>query len=221
MTAFVFEIFFDSSRLALEHVQEVGVAADVQLHRPVEMDAALAEERGEYAVRDRRADLRLDVVADDRHARLLEAALPVRLAGDEHRHAVHHRAAGLEDLLRVPLRRHLRADREVVDDDVGLRVAEDPDDVVGLARRLRDDLREVLADPVVRHPAADGDAGLRDVGELDRVVRVRPDRLGEVLADLVGGDVEGGGELDVADVVAAEVDVHQARGRTASGEASL
>ena len=37
-----------------------------------------------------------------------------------------------------------------------------------------------------------------------------PDRLGQVLADLVGIDVEGGRELDVADVVAAEVDVHQA-----------
>ena len=33
---------------------------------------------------------------------------------------------------------------------------------------------------------------------------------GEVLADLVGVDVEGGDELDVADVVAAEVDVHEA-----------
>ena len=43
-----------------------------------------------------------------------------------------------------------------------------------------------------------------------RVVRVRPDRVGEVLADLVRGDVERGRELDVADVVAAEVDVHQA-----------
>ena len=48
------------------------------------------------------------------------------------------------------------------------------------------------------------------VGELDRVVLARPDRLGEVLADLLGVDVEGGDELDVADVVAAEVDVHQA-----------
>ena len=80
--------------LALEHVEEVGVAADVQLHRLVEVHAALAEERGEHAVRDRGADLRLDVVADDRHAGLLEAALPVRLARDEDRHAVHHRAAG-------------------------------------------------------------------------------------------------------------------------------
>ena len=50
-----------------------------------------------------------------------------------------------------------------------------------------------------------------DVGELDRVVRVRPHRLGEVDADLALDDVERGDELDVADVVAAEVDVHQAR----------
>src|SRR3712207_8078484 len=33
--------------------------------------------------------------------------------------------------------------------------------------------------------------------------------LAEVLADLVGVDVERRGELDVADVVAAEVDVHE------------
>ena len=90
-----------------------------------------------------------------------------------------------EDLLGVPLRRLLRADREVVDDDVDLALLEDPDDVGGLARRLRDDLGDVLAEPVVRHPALDRDAGLRDVGELDRVVRVRPDRVGEILADLV------------------------------------
>ena len=77
------------------------------------------------------------------------------------------------------------------------------------ARRLLDDLAEVFADPVVRHPPCDPDPGLGHVRELDRVVGVGPDRVGEILADLVLGDVEGGGELDVADVVAAEVDVHQ------------
>ena len=70
--------------------------------------------------------------------------------------------------------------------------------------------REVLADAVVRHAARDLDAGLRHVGELDRVVRVRPHRVGEVLADLALDDVERRRELDVADVVAAEVDVHEA-----------
>ena len=48
------------------------------------------------------------------------------------------------------------------------------------------------------------------LGELDRVVLAGPDRLGEVLADLLRVDVERGRELDVADVVAAEVDVHEA-----------
>jgi hypothetical protein len=62
----------------------------------------------------------------------------------------------------------------------------------------------------VGHPAGDLDARLRDLGELDRVVRVRPHCLRQVLADLVCGDVERCRELDVGDVVPAEVDVHQA-----------
>jgi hypothetical protein len=52
---------------------------------------------------DRGADLALDVVADDRQAGLRRSALPVLLAGDEDRDAVDERAAGLEDLLDVPL----------------------------------------------------------------------------------------------------------------------
>ena len=92
-----------------------------------------------------------------------------------------------------------------------MRLLEDADDVGGLARGLGDLLLQVLAEAVVGHAALDLDAQLGDVGELDRVVLARPDRLGEVLADLLGVDVEGGDELDVADVVAAEVDVHQAR----------
>ena len=197
--------------LALEHVVEVHVAADVELRRAQELHAAVAEQAGERAVHDRRADLGLDVVADDRQAGLLEAVVPVVLAGDEHRDAVHEAAAGLEDLLDVPLGRLLGADRQVGDDDVGLGVLEDLRDVDGRALGLGDLLLEVLAEAVVGHAALDGDAQVRDVvRELDRVVLARPDRLGEVLADLVGVDVERGRELDVADVVAAEVDVHEA-----------
>ena len=163
-------------------------------------------------MRDRRADLGLDVVADDREAALLELLLEVTALGDEDRHAVHHRAAGVQDLFGVPLRRLLRTDREEADDDVRSGLLENADDVVGVAGSLLDDLRQVLADPVVRHPARDLDARLRlrDVGELVRVVGLGPDRLGEVLPDLGGRDVESGRELDVPDVVAAEVDVHQA-----------
>src|SRR5262249_11385696 len=52
-------------------------------------------------------------------------------------------------------------------------------------------------------------AELRHVGEADRVVDAREYRLAEVEADLFGVDVERGHELNVADVIAPEVDVHQ------------
>ncbi len=66
------------------------------------------------------------------------------------------------------------------------------------------------------HPAVHPHAELlrhrmRALGELDRVVLAGPDRFAEILSDLRGVDVEGGGELDVADVIATEVDVHQSR----------
>jgi hypothetical protein len=150
---------------------------------------------------------------NDREAGLGEAPSPVVLAGDEHRDAVDERTAGLEDLLDVPLGGQLGADRQVGDDHVGLCLAEDLDDVGRLAGRLGDLLLEVLAQPVVGHAAVHGHVEVRNVGELDRVVLTGPDRLGEVLVDFVGVDVEGGRELDVADVVATQVDVHEARDR--------
>ena len=58
-----------------------------------------------------------------------------------------------ERLLDVPLGRLLGADGQVVDEDVGLRLLEDADDVGGRAGGLRDDLAEVLAEAVVRHAA--------------------------------------------------------------------
>ena len=43
--------------LPLEHVQEIGVAAEVQLVGAVETHAAVHEEAREHAMRDRGADL--------------------------------------------------------------------------------------------------------------------------------------------------------------------
>ncbi len=177
--------------------------------RALEQHAALPEEARELAVDDRGADLRLDVVADDRQSGLLEAGAPVLLARDEDRHAVDVGHAGGERLLDVPLRGLLGAHREVAHEHVGLGLLEDPDDVGGRPVGLGDDLAEVLAEAVVGHAAVHLDARVRHLGEVDRVVLAADDRLRQVLADLVGIDVEGGHEVDVADVVAAEVDVHQ------------
>ena len=59
------------------------------------------------------------------------------------------------------------------------------------------------------HAALHGDAEVRDVGELHRVVRGLKDGLGEVPIDLARIDVEGGGELDVAHVVRRESWMHE------------
>ena len=75
--------------------------------------------------------------------------------------------------------------------------------------------RQVLAQAVVGHAAVHGHAHVGHVHELVGVVLAREDRLGEVLADLLLVDVEGGDELHVADVVAAQLDVHQARDEVA------
>jgi hypothetical protein len=57
--------------------------------------------------------------------------------------------------------------------------------------------------------ALHGHAERGHVADLDGVVLAGDDRGGEVLADLLRVDVEGGDELDVGDVVGAEADVHQ------------
>ena len=64
---------------------------------------------------------------------------------------------------------------------------------------------------VVSHAALDRKVELRDLAEGERVVGLDEDRLRQILADLVLVDVEGRDELDVADVVSAQIDVHQAR----------
>ena len=120
----VFEIFFEIEPLALEHVHEVHVAAEVQLVRPVELGAAVLEQLREHAVGDRGADLALDVVADDRDARVAELPRPFRVAGDEDRKRVHERDAGVDRALGVEARGLLGADRQVGHQDVGLARAE-------------------------------------------------------------------------------------------------
>ena len=88
---------------------------------------------------------------------------------------------------------------------------QDLGDIGGRPGRLGDDLGEIFAQAVVRHAAMDLDAEIGHVGELDGVVLTAADGFAEIFADLFDVDIEGGGELDVADVIAAEIDVHQAR----------
>ena len=111
--------------LPLEHVVEVGVAAEIELVGPVDLHTAVAEQAREHTMDNCCADLGLDVVADDRRAGAAEPIGPVLLAGNEDGDAVDESAAGLEHLLDVPFGRFLRADRQVVDHDIDIAVLED------------------------------------------------------------------------------------------------
>ena len=62
----------------------------------------------------------------------------------------------------------------------------------------------------MRHAAVDLDAHLGHLTEFQGVVGQRVDRLGDVLAHLVLIDIDGGHDIDVPDMVTAQVDVHQA-----------
>ena len=78
---------------------------------------------------DGRTHLALDVVADDRQSLLFKAASPAGLAGDEHRDAVDDRAACRQGLLHVPARGLFATDGQIIDQHVGVRLAQDGGDV--------------------------------------------------------------------------------------------
>ncbi len=162
-------------------------------------------------------DLALDVVADDRHPALLEALGPVLVRGDEHRDAVDEGAAGLQRLGGVELGRLLRSDRQVGDQHVGLGLAQPLGDVHRRDLGLFDPVLQVLAEAVQRRAALHLHACPVGLGEHVGVVGLEQDRFGDVAAHLAGVDVEGRGDLDIRDVVAAEFDVHQAGRRFVGG----
>ena len=122
--------------------------------------------------------------------------------------------AGVEARLRVVALRLLGADRQVAHEHVGAACRAAP----ARRRPARPATPRRSRGSTCRGRRTSGarctcDAELADVGELDRVVLAGEDRLAEVETDLGGVDVERGDELDVADVVAAEHDVHEARAR--------
>ena len=62
---------------------------------------------------DRRADLALDVVPDQRQSPAVKFLPPLGILGDEYRDAIDQGAAGGKRLLGIPARRLLGADRQI------------------------------------------------------------------------------------------------------------
>ena len=85
----------------LQHVVEIGVTADIQLAGTFNFHAAIMEQLDQITVYDRRPDLALNVVTNDRQPGGGKFGLPFGAAGNEDRNTVDHRAASLDDLISV------------------------------------------------------------------------------------------------------------------------
>src|SRR5215469_3458594 len=162
-------------------------------------------------MRNRGANLGLDVVPDDRDASVGELLGPDRVGGDEYRQRVHERYARVDGTLRVETVSLLGTHRQVRHQHVRARIPEHLGNIHRRLVRLGDDLLVVLAQAVHRRPALHRHAAGRHVADFDGVVLAGDNCLGDVTADLLGVDVEGGDELYVADVIRAELDMHKAR----------
>src|SRR5262245_20379188 len=71
---------------SLEHVEEVGIAAGVELVGAIKADAAIGKEPRKRPMHDGRANLALDVVSDDRQSGLTEFSAPDLNGNRKHSH---------------------------------------------------------------------------------------------------------------------------------------
>ncbi len=113
-------------------------------------------------------------------------------------------------MLDVPLGSHLRAHGQEINHYICLCLFERSHDVIRRAWGFLHHFREVLPDAVMGHPALDLDPQFWHLCELDRVVGMRVNGFAQIEPHLAGDDVEGGRKLDIANVVSAEFNVHQA-----------
>src|SRR4029077_10815898 len=102
-----------------EHVEEIGVTAGVELIGALHFHAALPEKVDNGAVEHGRAQLRFDVVADDRQIFVSKSFRPNRIARDKDGNIVHKSASRLERAAGVKPRRLVGADRQIIDHDFG------------------------------------------------------------------------------------------------------
>ena len=128
---------------------------------------------------------------------------------DKDGHAVDEGTSGLEDLFYIPLGGLFAAHGQVIDDDVCARGFEDFGDVNGVAFGFCDDLVEVFAQSIVGHAAVNGNVEVGNIGKFDGVVGMGKDGFAQVFAHFFRIDVKGCGKFNVADVIAAQVGVHQ------------
>ena len=212
-----------------QHIQEVGVAAGVELIGALDFDAAFPEKIDNGAMKHGRAELRFDVVPDDREIFVGKTFRPSRIAGDENGNIVDESDTGFERAARVKLGRLFRTDREVIDHDLGGGIFELGNDLFagGFFFQGEKRAKRIVIGHVLR-VAIEDTAHFHDrSGESDFVAKDpgaiggRKDRFADVEPDFAAVDVKSGDHFDVAGPIGADLFMHEAHGGAIDGRAAV
>ena len=208
--------FFRGKPAPIKHVQEIGVAASIQLVGPLDFHATLAEKIDNRAMQNSRAHLRFDIVADDRQIFVGKTLGPNGIARDENRNVIDKRDAGFERATGVEARGFLRPDRQIIHHNLRAGIFQLSDDLFAgrfLLQRQKSSQRILFAH--VGGIAVENAAHFHDcAGEVDlvtedfRAIGRREYGLADVETDLAPVNIKGSNDLDIARAIMPNLPVH-------------
>ena len=156
--------------IAVKHVFEVHVAADVELHGAIYANATFFKKACEDTVGDGCTDLGFDVIANNGDASVSELLSPLRVGGDEYWESVDKGAACIDGGLCVEFVGFFGAHWEVGHQNIGFCVDKRLDNVDWLGGGLVDGRAVMIAQAVESRATQHVDAGLWDIGDFDSAV---------------------------------------------------
>ena len=151
---------------------------------------------------DGRANLALDIVADDRQTFFTEFSGPLIRTGNKDWNGVDHSAACFQNLVGVPSGGVFGAHRQVIDDHIGFGLLEDFNHIIRIARGFFQDLSQIFPQAIQGIATVNFDAHMGNVREFDGVVGFGVNRLGDVFTNLSVDHIKCSSEFNIANMIA-------------------
>src|SRR5215471_3130919 len=203
-----------------QHIEEIGVAAGVELIGAFDFDAALPEKIDNGAMKHSRTELRFDVVTNNGEVFVGKTFGPGRIAGDENGDIVDESDPGFERAAGIELGRLFRTDGEIIDHDLGGGILELGNDLFaggfffqgkkGAERIMIGHMLGVAVEDAAHfHDRTDeSDIIAKNLG----AIRWRKDRFADVEPNFAAVDVKRGDDFDIARAVGTDLFMHEAHG---------
>src|SRR5690606_6251062 len=199
----------------VEHVEEVGIAAEIQLVGAGQAHTPVLKQAGKHTVYDGGTHLALDVVADDGQVLPPEALRPLGIGGDEHRDGVHESSPSPQSGLGIIEGSFFGAYGQVAHQHIGPSLPQHLGHIHGrqvghFERAVFGIVLHVGAGPVQHGPHLDYYAGVGNVAmEYGSAVGLGEEGLVEGAPHLPRVDIEGCHNLYVARSVTADIRRHE------------